>query len=94
MPFCQALSSQGKVFNFSESSPLVLKPKIEGTNDSPADFVYYSIAPVLGNGWTLLGEQSKWVPLSAKPAPLLGRVASEFARSPAETRRPTGREAA
>jgi hypothetical protein len=55
-----------KIANFSATQPLVLSPKAtDGTPDSPWDFSYYSIAPVLGNGWTLLGEQDKWVPLAA-----------------------------
>ena len=29
------------------------------------DFQHYTVSPVLGNGWSLLGEQSKWVPVSA-----------------------------
>lgn len=29
------------------------------------DFQLWALAPVLGNGWTLLGEPSKWVPVSA-----------------------------
>lgn len=29
------------------------------------DFQLYALAPVLGNGWTFLGEQDKWVPVSA-----------------------------
>ena len=29
------------------------------------DFQIWSISPILGNGWALLGEQSKWVPVSA-----------------------------
>ena len=30
-----------------------------------SDFQHWAVAPVLGNGWALLGEQSKWVPVSA-----------------------------
>jgi hypothetical protein len=59
-------NSTSKIMNFSDSEPLVLSPKsTDGSPDSPWDFSYYSIAPVLGNGWTLLGEQDKWVSLSA-----------------------------
>ena len=29
------------------------------------DFQHHAVSPVLGNGWSLLGEQSKWVPVSA-----------------------------
>ncbi len=30
------------------------------------DFTVHTIAPVLGNGWALLGEPDKWVSVSAK----------------------------
>jgi hypothetical protein len=59
-------NSTMKIVNFSATEPLVISPKsTDGTPDSPWDFSYYSIAPVLANGWTLLGEQDKWVSLSA-----------------------------
>jgi hypothetical protein len=59
-------NSTSKIRNFSVANPLVISPKAtDGTRDSPWDFSFYSIAPVLGNGWTLLGEQDKWVSLSA-----------------------------
>ena len=32
---------------------------------SKSDFQIYAVAPVLPNGWTLIGEQGKWVPVSA-----------------------------
>jgi len=54
-------NSTSSVLPFAEGAPLALVHK----SDSPWDFTFHSISPVLGNGWTLIGEQDKWVSVSA-----------------------------
>ena len=51
--------------DFSADKPIVLAPKVAGQRDMPWDFSFYSIAPVFANGWALLGEQDKWISVSA-----------------------------
>ena len=58
-------NSTASLIDFSADKPIVLKPKVAGKTDSPWDFSFYSIAPVFSNGWALLGEQDKWISVSA-----------------------------
>ena len=49
-----------QVASFSASAPIELQAC------GMYDFTVHTIAPVLGNGWALLGEPDKWVSVSAK----------------------------
>eukprot|EP01116_Phalansterium_solitarium_P018896 TRINITY_DN5142_c0_g1_i3.p1 TRINITY_DN5142_c0_g1~~TRINITY_DN5142_c0_g1_i3.p1 ORF type:complete len:741 (-),score=235.75 TRINITY_DN5142_c0_g1_i3:178-2400(-) len=46
---------------FDAGHPLVLKAAKQSV---PVDFSYYTISPVLSNGWTIIGELSKFITVS------------------------------
>jgi hypothetical protein len=50
----------GKDGRFTPDAPIVLKPCLY------SDFAVWHMAPRLACGWALLGEMSKWVPISEK----------------------------
>lgn len=58
---------------FSSSEPLDLP-----IMPSYADFHLYNVVPILSNGWTLLGETTKWIGISE------GRIRSVIIGSPSE----------
>ena len=58
-------NNTAKLLDFTQDKPITLAPKAAGQTDTPFDFSFYSIAPVFSNGWALLGEQDKWISVSA-----------------------------
>jgi len=52
-------------YEANASSKVILGSSLQLSACGKWDFQLWAIAPILGNGWALLGEPSKWVPVSA-----------------------------
>jgi len=61
--------------NFSSARPFDAAHPLRVRPCGLGDFGLYHTAPVLPNGWALLGEASKWVPVSAARVLSYGEVA-------------------
>lgn len=59
-------NSMDSIQPFSASQPLNIPPSATNPTTGVIDFHYYRAAPVLSNGWIVLGEWNKFVPLSTQ----------------------------